>query len=166
MNSDYNTLSEGLSFSEMKGLIDSTVSIDRYTPKIGKNADVVVLSFDVFNEKAAADLCSFIETSAIEQLDVDMSPAVDEDGNFKVFVEFERDRELFKKIDGILADIDNITSKEGQWKYTAYKLDEPRPFDRDRFNRDVISNPGEYRRKWEATDAERVKERMEFLVKY
>ena len=38
---------EGLTHEEMQGLVNSVVSIDQYKPKIGENADTVVVAFTV-----------------------------------------------------------------------------------------------------------------------
>ena len=159
-------IQEGLNYGEMQGLVNDTISIDQFKPKIGDNADTVVVAFTVQYEKPAQDLSNFIETGEVELLDVEVSPGPDSKGTYKVFIEMERDNELFAKISSILNNINNITSDKGQWKYTAYKLTEPREFDKERFARDVITDPDMYRAKYERTADQEVKERMEFLVKY
>lgn len=159
-------ISEGLGHEEMQGLVSSIVSIDQYKPKIGEDAETVVVALTVQYEKPASDLSNFIETSVVEHLDVDTSPAPNEDGVYKVFVEFSRDKDLFNKIKEMLDTVTKITSDSGGWQFTGYKLDEPRDFDKERFHRDVITDPEVYRNKFERTDAMEVKERMEFLVKY
>lgn len=159
-------ITEGLAFEEMQGLVSNVISIDQYKPKIGENADTVVVAFTVQYEKPASDLSNFIETSHNELLDVEASPAPNKEGEYLVFVEFTREADLFEKIDAVLKDIITITSDKGDWQYTAYKLPEPRAFDKERFMRDVITSPEEYRTKFEPTPEQEVKERMEFLVKY
>lgn len=159
-------INEGLAFEEMKGLVDDVVSIDQYQPKIDDDEETVVVAFAVKYIKPAEDLNDFIQSSAIEHLDSEVSAGPDADGSYKVFVEFRRDKELFSKIEMLLRDITNITSKEGSWEFTAYKLDDPRPFDEERFRRDVTMTPEEYKMKHNPSDADIVKERIEFLVKY
>lgn len=159
-------ISEGLHFEEMQGLVDSVVSIDQYKPKIGDNADTVVVALTVQYEKPANDLSNFIETGISEHLDVESSPAPNSDGVYKVFVEFERSPKLYKKIREMLDGINKITSDKGNWEFTAYKLDEPRTLDEERFNRDVITDPDTYRAKFERTADQEIKERIEFLLKY
>jgi len=163
---DSKRLDEGLVYGEMKGLVDNIVSIDQYKPKIGKNRDTVVLAISVTYEQPATDLASFIETSPIELLDVDVSPVPITDGKYKVFIEFERNEKLYSLIAEVLSHIDRITSKDGNWQFIGYKLDEPRDFDEKRFNRDIVTNPDEYKRKFEKTEDDNIKERIEFLVKY
>lgn len=159
-------ISEGLTHEEMQGLVNSVVSIDQYKPKIGENADTVVVAFSVQYEKPAADLSNFIETGVNEHLDVEASPAPNQDGEYKVFVEFDRNEKLYDKINGMLRHINKITSDTGEWEYTGYKLDDPRRFDKERFDRDIITDPEMYRQKFEKTADQEIAERMDFLVKY
>ncbi len=157
---------EGLTHEEMQGLVNSVVSIDQYKPKIGENADTVVVAFTVQYEKPAKDLSNFIETGVNEHLDVEASPAPNQDGEYKVFVEFQRNKDLYEKISGMLSHINKITSDAGEWQYTGYKLDDPRTLDEERFTRDIITDPEMYRQKFEKTAGQEIAERMDFLVKY
>jgi hypothetical protein len=91
-------ISEGLSFEDLKGLINDNIMIDLHKPKIGSVEDTVVVAFDVTYEDPAKDLSQFIETGALEHLDVEVSASPDVDGTWKVFVEFMRDNDLFEKI--------------------------------------------------------------------
>jgi hypothetical protein len=159
-------VNEGLAFEEMQGLVDSVVSIDQYKPKVGDEADTVVVALTVQYEKPASDLSNFIETGVSEHLDVETSPAPNDNGEYKVFVEFSRNEKLFDNISVMLNSINNITSDKGDWEYTAYKLDEPRTFDKERFARDIMMTPEMYRAKFHPTDAQKIKERMDFLIKY
>lgn len=159
-------LHEGLEFADMKGIVSSTISIDQYRPKIGDDADTVVIAFTVLYEDAAKDLLDFIETGIVPYLDAEVSPSPNEEAEYKVFVEMERTKDLYRNIRDLLRDIDRVTSTNGDWEYVTIKLDEPRPFDKERFNRDIISDPELYRKKFQRTEADEIKERMNFLVKY
>ena len=160
------TIFEGLTHEEMQGLVNSVISIDQYKPKIGENSDTVVVALTVQYEKPAKDLSNFIETGVNEHLDVEASPAPNEDGEYKVFVEFDRNEKLFQNIEGMLSHVTKITSDSGDWEYTGYKLDEPRSFDQERFSRDIITDPQVYREKFEPTAGQEIAERMDFLVNY
>lgn len=160
-------VNEGVRHEDLKGLVLDIVSIDQYTPKIGSASETVVLAFTVKQiESAAHDLSNFIETSDAELLDVDVSQAPDVKGDYLVFVEFERNKELYSNIKNILDDVSRITSEDSEWTFTAYKLPEARPFDKARFDRDVLSSPEEYDAKWNQTEADEVKERLNFMIKY
>ncbi len=142
-------ITEGLEFEDLKGLIDNVVMIDLHKPKIGDEADTVVVAFDVTYEDPARDLSQFIETGALEHLDVEVSSAPDQDGTWKVFVEFMRDHELFEKIEAMLESVEQITSQDGDpWTYRAYNVKKPVPFNRENFKRDVIDSRYEYRKKY------------------
>lgn len=151
----------------MRGLVLEIISIDQFEPKVGDDEDTVVVAFSINNnEQAAKDLSNFLETGTTELLDVDVSPAPDEKGYYKVFVEFERNPKLYDKIDSILTDVDKIIDRESDWTYTAYKLEEPRAFDKERFERDITTSPEEYIAKFKKTEADEIEERMKFMINY
>lgn len=142
-------ISEGLEFEDLKGLVSSTIMIDMHKPKIGDLEDTVVVAFDVTYEDPAKDLSNFIETGALEHLDVEVSSSPDQDGTWKVFVEFMRDNDLFEKIQAMLNSVDQITSREdGGWSYQAYKVDGEQKFNAKNFRRDIIDSRYEYRKKY------------------
>lgn len=142
-------ISEGLEFGDLKGLIDSTIMIDLHKPKIGDVEDTVVVAFDVTYEEPARDLSQFIETGALDHLDVEVSGSPDQDGTWKVFVEFLRDHDLFDKINAMIEGVEQITSREGDpWTYRAFNVKKPVEFNRENFKRDVIDSRYEYRKKY------------------
>jgi hypothetical protein len=139
-------ISEGLEYEDLKGLINDNVMIDLHKPKIGDEADTVVVAFDVTYEDPAKDLSQFIETGALEHLDVEVGAAPDQDGTWKVFVEFMRDHTLFDKVQAMLNSVDLITSKDGDpWTYRAFNVKKPVEFTKENFNRDIINSRYEYR---------------------
>lgn len=159
---------EGLEEEELKGLVFDIVSIDQYKPKIGTDAETVVIAFTVKYEEPATDLANFIQTSYIELLDVEASTVPNEEGYYKVFVEIDRTPNLYKKIYQLLCDINNITgTKGGKWKYVAYKMSSPRVFTKENLEKDVIFTSQEYDAHYKKKTAEdSVRERIEFLLKY
>lgn len=126
--------------------------IDLHKPKIGSVEDTVVVAFDVTYEDPAKDLSQFIETGALEHLDVEVSASPDVDGTWKVFVEFMRDNDLFEKIAAMLSSVEQITSggddNATRWTYRAFNVKEPVDFNADNFRRDVIDSRYEYRKKY------------------
>lgn len=143
-------ISEGLGYNELKGLVSSTIIIDLYKPKIGDVEDTVVVTFDVTYEEPAKDLADYIETSVVEHLDVEVAAAPDADGAWKVFVEFQRDLHLFDKVNELLNNIDQITSRDdnGQWMYRAFKVRKKQKFNEKNFKRDIVDSRYEYRKKF------------------
>lgn len=167
MTMSKSNITEGLDFSEMRGLVMDIISIDQFEPKVGDEEDTVVVAFSINNnEQAAKDLSNYLETGITELLDVDVSPAPDEKGHYKVFVEFMRDSQLYDKINGILTDVDKVINRESDWEYTAYKLSEPRKFDKERFERDITTSPEEYTAKYKKTEGDEIAERMKFMIGY
>jgi len=140
---------EGLSYGDLKGLISNNITIDLHKPKIGDEEDTVVVAFDVTYDAPAKDLNNFIETGALEHLDVDTSGAPDQDGNWKVFVEFQRDHKLYDKISAMLHSIDQITSTdEMKWTYRAFNVKDDMEFNEENFRRDIVDSRYEYRKKY------------------
>tara|TARA_R110000851_G_scaffold252842_2_gene405309 strand:- start:1780 stop:2292 length:513 start_codon:yes stop_codon:yes gene_type:complete len=139
---------EGLEFGDLKGLINDNITIDLHKPKIGNDEDTVVISFDVTYEEPAKDLSQFIESGALEHLDVEVAGSPDSDGTWKVFVEFARDHELFDKIAAMLSGVDQITTRGGEWTYRAFNVKKPVQFNADNFRRDVTDSRYEYRKQY------------------
>ena len=170
MNSKQNPtqISEGLEYEDLKGLVSNNISIDQYKPKIGAEEDTVVVAFTVPYEDPAKDLSSFIESGAIDHLDVEASDAPDNEGNYKVFVEFTHDNDLFGKVEALLSNVDQITSKtETQWEYVAYKVKEPVEFNKENFQRDIVDSAVKYRMKFlQGVEVSEVYNRLQQLVKY
>jgi hypothetical protein len=159
-------INEGLEHNDLKGLVDNVLNIDQYKPKIGNDGETVVVAFTVKYENPAKDLANFIETSYVEQLDVEASDVPNEDGDYKVFVEFARTPNLFNKIKALLDDINTITSEIGMWKYQGFKSNSVKDFSEENFNNDIILTPQEYNQKFKKSNEDIVKERMKFLVNY
>ena len=157
---------EGLSYEEMQGLVLGSVSIDQYKPKVDKEENVCVVAITVSYEQPAKDLSNFIETGALDHLDVEISGAPNNDGEYKVFIEFSRDKDLYKKIRDMLNSINRITSDKGEWKFTGYKMEGEQVFNKDNFNKFIMSTPEDYRKRFNRQPEDQIKERMEFLVKY
>lgn len=157
---------EGLEKNEMSDLFDNVISIDQYKPKIGTDTETVVIAFTLKYEKPAEDLADFINTSHIEQLDVEASSVPNESGNYKVFVEFERDNKLVNKIIELVYHIQKLDNNIS-WKYIYFKSDGEKDFTKENLQQDIITDQKLYDKLYkEKTDKEKIKERMEFLVKY
>ena len=110
-------LTEGLRAGDLELLVSSTISIDEFESKIDPDAIVVGLYVD--DDEPANDLLNFIEGDPADILDVEVSPASDEKGQYVVFVEFLRDEEFPKKIETVLSSLESLT-KIQEWKYTYY----------------------------------------------
>lgn len=130
-------------FGEMENLVQPTVSIDQYKPKIGEANETVVVAFEVAFEQPAKDLSNLIETGVTENLDVDISDGPNNDGNYLVFVEFARNQELYSKIMEIMQTVSNV-SNINEWKFTYYKGKNAAELNEENLSQNVIADKQEY----------------------
>ena len=150
--------------NDLIDLIQSTFSVDQYKSKIGDDKNVVVLAFEVKDADPAKDLSQFIETGH-DCIDVDVSPGPDKDGNYKVFVELQRNSKLFDAIDNILTDITRIDESANNFMFNAYKSDMPSNWNRQNFESSVYSSSYDYEMATNP-EAQEISERIKFLNKY
>lgn len=140
-------ITEGLEFGDLKGLVKSTITVDLHKPKIGSEEDTVVVAFSVLYEEPAKDLGSFIETDSIDHLDVEVSSVPDKDGQWKVFVEFQRDHKLFNNVRDMLESIGQAVGDNNvKWMYDAYRLKKSQEFSKENFKSDIIDSRYEYKK--------------------
>ena len=78
----HNNINEGLEQNDLKRLILPELHIDEYKSKMGKDEDVIVLSFKVSGREPAEDLVNFIEKGYEWILDADVSAGEMDDGDF------------------------------------------------------------------------------------
>ena len=95
---------------DLRGLVSNIFEIDRFSSKMGDDSDIVVLSFTVDSREAGDDLVDFIEKGFKFVLDADISPGELDNGKFKVFVEIERTRKIFKNIQDLMYGLSKLTS--------------------------------------------------------
>jgi len=107
----------GLRAGDLKDLVYNIFEIDSYKSKMGSDEDIVVLSFDVKQEEAAKDLVKFIETGFEFVLDADNTPGTVEDGNYKVFVEIDRDKNITERILELVDGISKLTEQDYKFRY-------------------------------------------------
>jgi len=124
-------LLEGLEQNDLARLIIPIVHFDEYESKMGKDEDVCVASFKVNGKLPAKDLVNFIEKGYEWCIDADISAGELEDGDYLVFVEVERTKELPVQLMQMVTDILNLTGQKiNEWKMrirsdkTAHELTE------------------------------------------
>lgn len=113
-----------LQAGDLTDLVDPTMQIDSFKSKMGDDADIVVLSFDVKDKTAATDLVSFIEKGYRFVLDADFATVEDEKYDFKVYIELDRDE---SSIENILEVIDGVGKLTGisEFNFQYYKSFKP-----------------------------------------
>lgn len=110
------TITEGLEQNDLARLVHPELHIDEYKSKMGKDEDIVVLSFKVTGREPAEDLVNFIEKGYEWVLDADVSAGELDDGDYLVFVECDREPAAAENITAMMKDIMNLTSQVlGEW---------------------------------------------------
>jgi len=132
-----------LKYNELQDLVLPRVSIDEFSPKTGDNNDVIVLGFYVKDKEPAKDLSHFIETGAYDILDVEASPSSNDDGEFMVFVEVDRNDKFFELADKIVEDLNNIMDLDG-WVYKPYYSEDEFKRNDESWKGFVITDPKKY----------------------
>jgi len=112
-----NNIFEGLEKNDLARLVHPELHIDEYKSKMGKDEDIIVISFKVTGREPAEDLVNFIEKGYDWVLDADVSAGEMDDGDFLVFVECDREPDVAQRILDMLNDILNLTDQNlSDWK--------------------------------------------------
>jgi nitrate reductase NapAB chaperone NapD len=131
-------LNESLREGDLRDVVDSLLEIDRYKPKLGDEADTVVVTFKADTQEVATDLGAYLEWSAKEIDDVEVSNASDKDGKFHVYIELKRLPGLNEKIIEIVKDVEHATGEQ-DWKFVG--MDGLRkPLDLGTLNQTIIQD--------------------------
>lgn len=113
-------LDETLLAGDLKGLVSHVFEIDSYKSKIGKDGEMVVLSFSVDERAPADDLARFLEMGYDYVIDADPTNGPTDNGKYKVFVELKRSRYIAKEIYDILDGVRRLTNIDN-FKFRYYK---------------------------------------------
>ena len=109
-----------LKSGDLKDLIYSVFEIDEYKSKMGDDSDIIVLSFTMYDKYASEDLVNFIEKGYNFVLDADATPVDEERGDYRVFVELDRDHDSIDNIMEILDGVKKLTGKDN-YRFRYYK---------------------------------------------
>lgn len=113
-------LFEGLRFNDLADSIDNIFTIDQYQSKMGNDRDVMVLRFRAAGREPAIDLMEFIEKGYPFVLDADMSSGEENDGQYSVFVELERNTKAPGNIKDLLDGISQLSGVKN-WRFRWHK---------------------------------------------
>jgi hypothetical protein len=150
MQTPSNTLNENLEYGDLKRLVHDELHIDEYKSKMGDDADVCVLSFKVAGKEPSIDLVNFIEKGYEFVLDADVSSGEKEGGDYLVFVELERTKDLPEQIMRLLGDIKNLTEVDpSEWRVVYRKSDKEHDLTEEALARLIPLTPNEYNRKYQ-----------------
>ena len=110
-------INEGLEHSDLKRLVHPELHIDAYKSKMGRDEDIVVLSFKITGRDPAEDLVNFIEKGYEWVIDADVSSGEMDDGDYLVFVECYRTKSVPDDVVTMLEDVMNLTEqKMSDWR--------------------------------------------------
>jgi len=129
-NKQKHNLSEGLRAGDLKEFVSDLFTVDQYRSKMGEDRDIVVLGFHVRDKNPAADLMEFIERGYTYILDADMSTGEESDGQYQVFVEMERTKELPSQLKHLLDGIGQLTGHTA-WRFRYQKDKSSLPFNEE-----------------------------------
>ena len=113
-------ITEGLEFHDLARLVDRRVTVDEYKSKIGKDEEIIVLSFKVSGKNPALDLVNFIEKSYDWILDADASSGELSDGEYLVFVEMDREDTVADNLVQMFSDLTKLTDIDLEDWVVAY----------------------------------------------
>jgi hypothetical protein len=144
-------LNEGLNYHDMEGQIEPKITVDEYAAKIGKDKDIVTLSFKVNSELAADDLVGWFERGYHYVLDAAVSEGEIDNGKYLVFVEMDRRSIVPERIVEMLKDLETLTDIPlTQW---AVEVDgETYDANEDVLKQVIITSPLEYKKTKEKED--------------
>jgi len=155
MYNKINQLNENLEHGDLARLIHPELHIDEYKSKMGDDADVCVISFKVSGKEPASDLVGFVEKGYDFVLDADVSSGEKEGGDYLVFLELERSKELPEQIIKIMEDLMNLTEQKLEdWRVRYYKSQKDHDLTKESLREIVVLSPEEYSAKYDKEDEE------------
>ncbi len=129
---------------DMEGQISDKITVDEYAAKMGKDKDIVTVTFKVNAELAANDLVTWFERGYDFVLDASVSEGEIEPGKYLVFVEMDRRSRVPERIIRLLSDLETLTGfKLKDW--TVEIEDEDYDADESVIRQAMILNPNEYK---------------------
>jgi len=112
-------LTESLKPGDLEDLVQPVIEIDTFESKIDGETALVIAIF-VDDEEPANDLSRFVEKSALDFIDTEVSTAPDEDGNYAIFIEVERNNKVPELVVQVIDSIKTLTDND-EWQFKTYK---------------------------------------------
>lgn len=144
MHQQLKLLNEGLDYHDMVDMIDPYISVDEYAAKMGKDSDVVTLSFIVNSKLAGQDLVDWFERGYDWILDASLSDGEISVGKHLVFVEMNRRSSVPGRIVELVEDLKTLTGMDPS-DWTVMVDDEEYDADEEVLKQVITISPHEYR---------------------
>jgi hypothetical protein len=101
-----------LDYMDLEGQLTDTITVDEYAAKMGKDSDIVTLTFTTHSKLAATDLVTWFERGYDFVLDASVSEGEIQPGQWLVFVEMDRRSKVPNRIITLLSDLETLTGYE------------------------------------------------------
>lgn len=111
-----------IKFGELEHVLDNYCEVGMYNPKSGTGDEVVVVNLFFTEEDAAKDLKIFLDYMPLDIIDVTADGILDGQ-YYKIFIELENNKDLFKNVARILRDCSGLGNIE-EWIVKAYRSEE------------------------------------------
>ena len=141
-------LTEGLNYHDLVGQVEPKITIDEYAAKMGKDSDIVTVTFVANSKMAAKDLTTWLELGYDFVLDASVSSGEIEPGKYLVFMELRRRSACITRILEVLKDLETLTDISLE-DWTVIVDEEEYSADEEELKEVVTTYPQEYRDKVE-----------------
>lgn len=136
-------INEALDYHDFVGEVQPEVTVDEYAAKMGKDKDIVTLTFVVKSKLCGKDLVKWLEGGYDFILDASLSTGQIDTGKWLVFAEMHRRTATPERIVEILEDLQTLTDiKLDDW--TVIVNEEEHKADADVLKNVIILSPKEY----------------------
>lgn len=108
---------------DLKNTVLKKISIDEYEPKTGESNEVMVIGFFVIQDAPGEDLYLFINNSAVDIRDVEVSPNPNSDNYYMVFIEIDRNEQAIETIAELIKDVERVAGHL-EWEVRSNLIDE------------------------------------------
>lgn len=144
-----------LKVGDLKQLVRTKIHVDEFESKMGKDDDIIVISFKVKYQDPAQDLVNYLEKGYDWILDADISSGTVSDGGWIVFIEAARRPSITKNLMSLLDDMKSLTNNDPNGYVYRYKNDtEYKDLSAEDFDNTVPLTPREYRRRNKSQELE------------
>jgi hypothetical protein len=146
-----------LDYMDLEDQLKDTITVDEYAAKMGKDSDIVTVTFTTNSKLAAKDLVTWFERGYDFVLDASVSDGEIEPGKWLVFVEMDRRSKVPQRICKLLSDLETLTG----FKLTDWSVDiegDQVDADEEMLRQKLILNPNEYKSKKEDKDEDKLNE--------
>jgi hypothetical protein len=131
---------------DLEGQLTDKITVDEYAAKMGKDSDIVTVTFITNSKLAAKDLVTWFERGYDFVLDASVSDGEIESGKWLVFVEMDRRSKVPNRIITLLEDLETLTGMDvSDWTVEIdgdeYEASE------EIMKQKMILNPNEYKDK-------------------